>query len=248
MTVRVAVFASGGGSNLQALLDHFHARALSAARIALVVSDRADAVALERARRANVPARVIAVAGRPAAAVEAETVGLLEAEEIGLIALAGYLKLVPAAVVARWAGRILNIHPALLPAFGGNGMFGIHVHRAVLAAGCLVTGPTVHLVSERYDEGKPLLQWPVPVLRGDTPETLAARVLVVEHALYPVAVEMAARAVAAGMDLESMTQMLWGSRAWGFDADTGSFAWHEVGAVPGTELRRLIGLDEEEGA
>lgn len=246
MTVRVAVFASGGGSNLQALLDHFHGRPAAVARIALVVSDRADAGALERARRANVPTRVIAVSGRPAADVETETVGLLEGDGIGLIALSGYLKLVPAAVTARWAGRILNIHPALLPAFGGKGMFGIHVHRAVLAAGSLVTGPTVHLVTERYDEGKPLLQWPVPVLRGDTPETLAARVLVVEHALYPAAVEMAARAVAAGMDLESMTQMLWGSRAWGFDADTGSFGWHEGSAGPGTELRRLIGLDEEE--
>ncbi len=245
MTVRVAVFASGGGSNLQALLDHFNSAAGAAGRIALVVSDRDDAGALTRARHARVRTAVVHVAGREPREVEADIVDLLEGEGIELIALAGYLRLVPVGVVNRWAGRILNIHPALLPAFGGKGMYGMRVHRAVLEAGNLVTGVTVHLVTERYDEGKPLVQWPVPVLRGDTPETLAARVLAVEHVVYPVAVDVAAQAVASGMDLSSMTQLLWGARGWGFDADAGSFVWHGSDAVGGAWLRRLIGLDKE---
>ncbi|MCI0432280.1 MAG: phosphoribosylglycinamide formyltransferase [Gemmatimonadetes bacterium] len=243
--VRVAVFASGGGSNLQALMDRFREDD-APARVALVISDRADAGALERARRNGIATEVIAADARPPGDVEAETIAKLEAAEIGLIALAGYLRLVPAGVVQRWAGRILNTHPALLPAFGGKGMYGMHVHRAVLAAGALVSGATVHLVSEQYDEGKPLVQWPVPVLRGDTAETLAARVLAVEHVLYPLAVELAAHAIATGRDLASVTSMLWGSRAWGFDADGGAFGWLDEETVLAAPLRRLLGLSDPE--
>ena len=102
-----------------------------------------------------------------------------------LVVLAGYLKLVPPAVTRAFAGRIVNVHPALLPAFGGHGMYGLRVHAAVLAAGCTVTGVTVHLVDEQYDRGAILAQWPVPVLSGDTAESLAARVLLTEHRLLP---------------------------------------------------------------
>jgi formyltetrahydrofolate-dependent phosphoribosylglycinamide formyltransferase len=187
---RVAVLASGGGSNLQALLDHHDA--LGAARrsdVALVVSNRADAGALDRARARRVGAAVLA---DPAdgAALQA----LLDTHGVELVLLAGYLKLVPEAVTRRYHGRMLNVHPALLPAFGGPGMYGARVHRAVLAAGARVSGATVHFVDAEYDRGAVVAQWPVPVLDGDTPDTLAARVLRVEHLLVPRAVE----ALAAG--------------------------------------------------
>ncbi|MGH7465065.1 MAG: phosphoribosylglycinamide formyltransferase, partial [Longimicrobiales bacterium] len=183
MSVRLAVFASGDGSNLQALLDRFNGA--THVRTALVVSDRANSRALGRARAAGVAALHIPVVGRPETAVVHDTVHALTRHNIDLIALAGYLRLVPAAVIDRFRGRIVNIHPALLPAFGGAGMYGRHVHEAVLAAGCRVTGATVHYVDEVYDEGRIIAQWPVPVLPGDVAETLAARVLRVEHRLYP---------------------------------------------------------------
>jgi folate-dependent phosphoribosylglycinamide formyltransferase PurN len=110
---------------------------------------------------------------------------LLDREKIGLLALAGYLRRIPDAVVRRYAGRMVNVHPALLPAFGGAGMYGKRIHEAVLAAGVRVTGVTVHFVDEEYDRGPIIAQWPVPVLAGDDASTLAARVLRVEHLLYP---------------------------------------------------------------
>ena len=198
MSVRLAVFASGGGSNLQALLDRFADTAH--VRIALVVSDRAGSGALARAQSAGVPAVHIAAAGRNEADVAAETLAALSAHRIDLLALAGYLRLVPPAVVGKYSGHILNIHPALLPAFGGAGMYGRHVHEAVLAAGCRVTGATVHYVDERYDEGRIIAQWPVPVLPGDTPALLAARVLEIEHRLYPAVIDAIARGVSGESD------------------------------------------------
>ena len=195
MSLRLAVFASGGGTNLQALLDSFNtARNTAPLRIVLVVSDRANAGALERARRAGVEAVVVSMVGRPSDYVAREMLAALDSADIDLIALAGYLRLVPPAVVRNYRDRIVNVHPALLPAFGGKGMFGIRVHRSVIESGATVSGVTVHLVDEKYDEGHILAQWPVPVLAGDTPETLAARVLKVEHLLYPAALEALARA------------------------------------------------------
>jgi phosphoribosylglycinamide formyltransferase 1 len=191
VSVRVAVFASGGGSNLQALLDRFTDR--NDVDIALVISDRSEAGALRRATTAGIAAVHVGVRDRTADDVARDTVRALDEHGIELIALAGYLRLVPAAVTAAFRGRILNIHPALLPAFGGRGMYGLRVHEAVLAAGCRVTGVTVHWVDERYDEGRIIAQWPVPVLPGDTPERLAARVLRIEHRLYPAAVAAVAR-------------------------------------------------------
>ena len=185
--MRVAVAVSGRGSNLEALLD-----ALGdgrEARVVLVLSNRADAPALERARSRGIATAVLAD-HRSAP----EWLDLLERHGADLLVLAGYLKLVPPGVISRHRGRVLNVHPALLPAFGGPGMYGHRVHEAVLASGASESGCTVHLVDEEYDRGAILGQRRVPVLPGDTPETLAARVLREEHRILPAAVLAAARA------------------------------------------------------
>lgn len=194
--VPAAVFASGSGTNFQALLDR-EAAGGAAWSTRLLVSDRDTAGALERARGAGAGVTVIPVKDRDPADVEAETLDALEGAGVRLILLAGYLRLIPAGVVRRFRRRILNVHPALLPAFGGKGMYGRNVHEAVLASGARLSGPTVHFVDERYDEGNIVAQWPVPVQPGDTPESLAARVLEAEHLLYPMAAQHLARAVAA---------------------------------------------------
>lgn len=154
----------------------------------LVLSNKADAGALDRARKAQVPTHVIADPGDGGAIVQ-----VLQETDVELVVLAGYLKLVPAEVVRAFEGRMINIHPALLPAFGGDGMYGIRVHRAVIDSGATVSGVTVHLVDEEYDRGPTVAQWPVPVHADDTPETLAARVLQIEHQLLPIVVLTAAR-------------------------------------------------------
>ena len=185
--MRVAVLASGGGTNLQALLDT--CRGPAPAHVVLVVSNNPHAGALKRAREAGVEAVVLDDPKDGSALV-----ALLEAHHIELVVLAGYLKLVPGVAVAAFEGRMLNIHPALLPSFGGKGMYGHHVHEAVLASGATLSGPTVHLVSTEYDKGHIVAQWPVPVKADDTPDALAARVLKVEHQLLPAVVLAAARA------------------------------------------------------
>ena len=191
--VNIAVLASGGGTNLQALLDDLDAPD-APGRVALVISNRADAGALARARHAAVPVTTIAPDGR-----DAETLlAALGAHAVQLAVLAGYLKLVPPAVVHAFAGRILNIHPALLPAFGGPGMYGRRVHEAVLVSGARLSGVTVHLVDEQFDRGTIIAQWPVPVHAGDTPDTLAARVLVAEHRLLVAVVRRACERLARG--------------------------------------------------
>jgi len=141
---------------------------------------------------------VVTVKGRALDEVGSETLGVLGEHGIEAILLAGYLRLIPRAVVRAFPRRILNIHPALLPSFGGKGMWGHHVHEAVLASGASFSGPTIHFVDEEYDTGSILAQWPVPVLAGDTPDTLAARVLAVEHILYPLAAEHICRALLEG--------------------------------------------------
>lgn len=186
--LQVAVLASGHGSNLQALLDGL-ADPASPARIRLVISNRATAGALERATRAGIATASIAEDGQDGPRLLA----LLAGHDIGLVVLAGYLKRVPDAVVAAYRGRMLNVHPALLPTFGGAGMYGRRVHEAVLASGARVTGVTVHLVDEQYDHGTILAQWPVPVRGGDSADVLAARVLAVEHRLLPAVVRAYAR-------------------------------------------------------
>jgi formyltetrahydrofolate-dependent phosphoribosylglycinamide formyltransferase len=201
MPLRVAVAVSGGGTNLQALLDALPPE--GPAEVALVLSNKGTAGGLERARARGVPAEVLA---DPASG--AEWIGRLEERRIGLVVLAGYLKLVPGEVVRAFRGRIVNIHPALLPDFGGPGMYGERVHRAVLASGVRESGATVHLVDEEYDRGTILAQARVPVRADDTPATLAARVLELEHRLLPRVVLAAARAghpVPLGPDLEPLS-------------------------------------------
>lgn len=185
--VKVAVLASGGGTNVQSLLDALNGNASPAARVVRVISNREDAGALDRARRAGVPALTVV---DPASARQ-----LLEAiGDAELVVLAGYLKLVPADVVSRFRWRMVNIHPALLPDFGGPGMYGIRVHEAVLASGATQSGASVHYVTEEYDRGAVIARARAPVLPGDTAEALAARVLAVEHRLLPhVVIELARR-------------------------------------------------------
>jgi len=194
--VPAAVFASGSGTNLQALLDHETADGLY--HIVVVISDREGAGALGRAEAAGRLARVIAVKGRPTEEVATETLSLLGSLDVQAIFLAGYLRLIPSTVVSAYPRRILNIHPALLPAFGGKGMFGRHVHEAVLSSGAEVSGATVHYADEEYDTGTIVGQWSVPVLPGDDAGALAARVLSVEHRLYPAVADHVCKAWAEG--------------------------------------------------
>ena len=177
----IAVLCSGGGSNLQALIDR-SAQGRLPARIAWVLSNNGGALALDRARRAGIPAfHASAATEGSAQAVESRLLDLIAEHGIRVLVLAGYMKPVPDSVLRALPGRVVNIHPSLLPAFGGKGMYGRHVHEAVLARGVRWSGVTVHLVNEVYDEGTILAQRVVPVLPGDSPESLGARVLSVEH-------------------------------------------------------------------
>jgi formyltetrahydrofolate-dependent phosphoribosylglycinamide formyltransferase len=188
MIMRVAVAVSGRGSNLAALLEALEGKD-SPAQVVLVLSNSKSAGALEIARRHGVRVRVLRDPASPDEWLES-----LEQAGAALVVLAGYLKLVPAPVVRALRGRMINIHPALLPRHGGPGMYGSKVHEQVLASGDRWTGATVHLVTEDYDRGEILGQSPVAVLPGDTASTLAARVLETEHRLLPAAVLAAARA------------------------------------------------------
>jgi phosphoribosylglycinamide formyltransferase-1 len=180
MKARIAVLASGNGSNLQAILEHFAALGPAACgEVVVVGSNRPSAGALERARSAGIDAVVFD------ARSEDDLSRILTGRDVQIVALAGYLRLVPSGVIEKFRNRIVNVHPGPLPRFGGAGMYGARVHEAVLAAGLRETAVTVHLVTESYDEGPPLATWPVPVLDNDTPESLAARVLRVEHLIFP---------------------------------------------------------------
>lgn len=191
MRKQIAVLASGGGSNLQSIIQHFAALGADrAGDIALVASDRADAGALERGRTHGIAAVAMDREARTSGMLS-----LLTRHAIDLVVLAGFLRFVPAEVTRSYRGRIVNIHPALLPAFGGAGMYGHHVHEAVIARGARVSGATVHFVDEEYDHGPIIAQWPVPVFQHDTAASLAQRVLAVEHALYPRVVQQVAEGV-----------------------------------------------------
>ncbi len=183
--VRIAVFLSGGGSGMQSLVDATRAGVLNA-RVVWVVSSKKKACGLERAAKEGIESFVFKPK-RYTSTDEAsnDLMDRLRERKIDYIVLAGYLQLLPDEVVKAYAGRITNVHPALLPKYGGKGMWGHHVHEAVLASGDKVSGCTVHLVDEIYDHGKILQQTSVPVLPDDTPDSLAARVLVEEHRLYP---------------------------------------------------------------
>ena len=177
--------ASHGGSNLLAILHGIRAGEVPA-RPGVVISNNSDAGALEHARRFGVPGRHLSAHTHPHPdALDRAILDALRTHGVTLVVLAGYMRKLGPQVLQAYAGRIVNIHPALLPAFGGQGMFGLRVHEAVLAAGVTESGCTVHLVTAEYDQGPILAQARVPVRPGDTPETLQARVLEQEHRLYP---------------------------------------------------------------
>jgi phosphoribosylglycinamide formyltransferase-1 len=183
--LRLGVLASGGGSNLQSIIDRSRDGSLSA-DVVVVISNNSGAGALERARKHGIASLHISAVteGTPESA-DSRIIGELISRNVDLVVLAGYMKRVGAGLLGAFAGRIINIHPALLPRFGGEGMYGMRVHEAVIASGETESGPTVHLVDNQYDHGKILAQRRVPVLPGDTPETLQKRVLAVEHELFP---------------------------------------------------------------
>ena len=184
--LQIAVFASGRGSNFLAIHDAITSGTIRNAAIVVVVSNNSDAGALAAARERGISA--LHISSRQFDDVRAFRAGLLAALErhgVNFIALAGYMKKVDAEIVRAYRHRIVNIHPALLPAFGGPGMYGMHVHDAVIASGARESGATVHLVDEEYDRGAIVLQERVAIAEGETSESLAAKVLAVEHALYP---------------------------------------------------------------
>ena len=216
MSVPFAVLASGSGTNMQALLDHEDRGA--AYRIEVLVVDRPCA-AEERARAKD---RAVYRVDFGGSGTGGEVLRLLGRHGARGVFLAGFLKLLPAEICRAYTDRILNIHPALLPAFGGKGMYGARVHEAVLRSGASLSGPTIHYVNERYDEGRILAQWPVPVRPDDTPRSLAARVLEVEHVLYPAAADALAG------------ELLTGGR------EPARFLWPGEGPGTGRELRETI--------
>lgn len=187
--MRLAVFVGtkGRGSNLMAMYSAIQDGRLPA-ELVLVIGTKAEAPALERAQLAGIPTAVVAVGDD----YEARLTGALEAAGADTIALAGYLRKLPEALVERFKGRIVNVHPALLPSFGGKGMYGHHVHEAVLAYGAKVSGCTVHFVDAEYDTGPVILQRVIPVHEDDTPETLAARILPAEHDAFIEALRLLA--------------------------------------------------------
>ncbi|NUO78963.1 phosphoribosylglycinamide formyltransferase [candidate division KSB1 bacterium] len=187
MQLHLAVFVSGRGSNFLAILDAIANGKLSA-KIAVLISDRSEAGALHIAQQAGVATEVLAC--REEEKYEHTLRLVLQHRAVNFIVLAGYLRKIPAAIIRAYRGRIINIHPALLPSFGGKGMYGLRVHQAVLDYGCKVSGATVHFVEEEYDTGAPIMQRCVPVRDNDTAETLAARVLQVEHQVLPEALQL----------------------------------------------------------
>lgn len=192
MRSRIAVLASGGGSNLQAIHDYFSSKGEArSAEVAVVISDRSGAYALERARSNGIETLVVPHTEH------GELDDSLASRKIDLVVLAGYLRLLPATVIERFRHRIVNVHPGPLPRFGGAGMYGERVHAAVIESGVRETAVTVHLVDEQYDNGAILAQWAVPVLDTDTPESLSRRVLAVEHVMYPRVIELVVALIAS---------------------------------------------------
>lgn len=190
--LNIAVLVSGGGTNLQALLDSQARGENPHGRITLVVASKPGVYALERAEKAGVDSCVVRRKDyADAAAFDAALLEVLHSHQIDLVVLAGFLSVLGPSVIAAYPRRILNIHPALIPAFCGPGMYGLRPHQAALARGCKVTGATVHFVNEECDGGPILLQKAVEILPGDTPETLQKRVMVeAEWQLLPKAVAM----------------------------------------------------------
>ncbi len=194
LAIAAIVSGQGRGTNVQALMDACAGGEI-AARMGVVIATRSDAPVLERARAMQVPTSVVSPRKyQDDEAGYADALhSVLARHGIGLICLAGYMRRLPPPIVTAYAGRIMNVHPALLPLFGGRGMYGEHVHQAVLDSGMKVSGCTVHFVDEHYDTGPIILQTAVPVEDDDTPQTLAARILPCEHQAYARAVQLFAQ-------------------------------------------------------
>ncbi|NLK26886.1 MAG: phosphoribosylglycinamide formyltransferase [Clostridiales bacterium] len=190
--LRLAVFVSGGGTNLQALIDQIEQGKLSDVSIEVVISSKSDAYALERAKKHGIPAVAVTKKDYPDPALfTQELLKYLEKFRVDLIVLAGYLLIVPQAIVRKYHNRIINIHPSLIPSFSGAGFYGLKVHQAVLERGVKITGATVHFVDEGTDTGPIILQKPVAVLEEDTPKSLQRRVMEeAEWDLLPEAVRL----------------------------------------------------------
>ena len=194
---RIAVLVSGGGTNLEALLNAQEAGALPHGEIVLVLSSNPEAYALERAKRRGVPAIPLSRKQLGQEPFEAALMEALTQYRVDLVVLAGFLSILSADFVRRWPDRIVNVHPSLIPAFCGKGYYGLKVHEAALRRGVRVTGATVHLVNEIPDGGRILLQKAVDILPGDTPETLQRRVMEqAEWVLLPQAAEQLAAHIA----------------------------------------------------
>lgn len=188
MAARIAVLASGGGTNLQAIIDYIAERGdLAAGEVVVVASNREKAGALERARSAAIPAEVFDPSGDGSALLD-----LLDRYSVELVVLAGYLKRLPPPVTSAYHRRIINVHPGLLPQSGGAGMYGARVHAAVISSGARTTGVTAHFVDDEYDHGPTIAEWRIPVFENDTADSLAARVLEVEHVVFPRIVDLVA--------------------------------------------------------
>ena len=187
----IAVFASGHGTNFQAIIDGIESGYIKNAGIALCLVDSKEAGALERARKHGIPTAIVE---RNVFASQKDFEDAITNEtnkaRVDLILLAGFMKILSPTFVSQYQGRIMNIHPALLPSFGGKGLYGLKVHQAVLDYGTKITGCTVHFVDEECDHGPIIIQASVPVQDDDTPETLAKRVLEQEHKIYPEAVRL----------------------------------------------------------
>ncbi len=190
--VKIGVLVSGGGTNLQKLIDVQKAGELTNGEIRVVIASRADAYALERAKTAGIEAMALCRKDYPDVESYSEAlITALQERGVGLVVLAGFLTITGENFVRAFPDRIMNVHPALLPAFGGKGYYGLHVHEAVLGRGCRVTGATVHFVNEVCDGGPIILQKAVEVKEGDTPETLQKRVMEeAEWVLLPKAVSL----------------------------------------------------------
>ena len=187
--MNIGFLASHGGSNMQAIIDAAKKGKLHA-RPVVVISNNADSTALERARNEGIPGFYLSGKTHPDPdSLDQAILDTLLGCNVDIVALAGYMKKLGPRTLSRFTGRILNIHPALLPKHGGKGMYGIHVHESVIADGEKESGVTIHLVTEEYDRGPIVAQVRVPVEPGDTPEVLAARVLIEEHKLYPATLE-----------------------------------------------------------
>ena len=196
---RIAVFVSGGGTNLEALLNAQEQGKIPHGEIVLVLSSSKSAYALTRAENHGVPGAAVSREGRDQAAFEAEISRYLEKFQIDIIVLAGFLSILSPAFVAQWPDRILNVHPSLIPSFCGKGFYGLKVHEEALKRGVKVTGATVHLVNEIPDGGRILLQKAVEIQPDDTPEILQRRVMEqAEWVLLPKAAEMICRQIVEG--------------------------------------------------